>query len=184
MTSDYWHSITVNVEIYAWGLFSCFSLLCVYRENYSHTKITFSIYCYGNCNGIARLTPTCNVCLTFFTKFSPSENSHVYSTWFVYTCTWIKSPAVEYDNLLKLWYFSARLHISLNFIFVEVQIYLMMPIFYARISSFQTQNGFASEKPSHDALEQQRAMEAYKVCLSRILQTPFDRQCRTSYQQW
>ena len=32
-------------------------------------KITSSIYCYGNCTGIAKLIPECNVCLTFVQNF-------------------------------------------------------------------------------------------------------------------
>ena len=47
-------SNTVNVEIFAWGLFSRFCL----HKNYPHTKIKPICLCEGNRSSIVKITPT------------------------------------------------------------------------------------------------------------------------------
>ena len=61
---------TVNIEIFAWELFSRFSLLC---KNYSHAKIKLICLYEGNMSSIVKITPTWNVLSTFSWDFPPAK---------------------------------------------------------------------------------------------------------------
>ena len=65
--------VTVNVEIFAWGLFSRFSRFRLLPENYPHAKIKPKCLYEGNMTSFVKITPMRNVLPTYSRNFPPAK---------------------------------------------------------------------------------------------------------------
>ena len=82
-------------------------------------KIISSIYCYGNCTGIAKLTPImCNVCLAFSRNFPPVK----ITTFSVCLCT-VTRPFCLHQNILLCNFDLEPKEIGFSIIFLVSRLY-------------------------------------------------------------